>query len=102
MIFTEPILPESVRYFMNKNQRELLKAYIMAWPRTAPMLQETGEHLEDFSDQNLLSVALLVAYHQDLPANNIEPFFHTKFDLQADDLCEALQLLVHHIVQNHF
>jgi hypothetical protein len=87
---------------MNNDQRESLKTYINAYPRTTPILQDTGEYLEDFSDQNLLVAALLVAYHQGLLARNIRPFFGTKFNLQADELREALELLVQHIIQNNY
>jgi hypothetical protein len=65
------------------------------------MLQRTGERLEDFSDQNLLSAALLVAYYEDLPAKNIRLFFQTNFGLKIDDLREAFGLIVEHVAQNN-
>jgi hypothetical protein len=68
----------TAQHGMSKNQRKLLKDYINAWRRTASMLRRTGERLEDFSDQNLLGAALLVAYHD-----------------------EALQLIVEHVAQNN-
>jgi hypothetical protein len=86
---------------MNQHQRKLLKDYINAWPRTASMLQCTGERLEDFSDQNLLGAAVLVAYYEDLPAKTIRPFFQTNFGLDIDDLREALQLIVEHVAHNN-
>jgi hypothetical protein len=65
------------------------------------MLQRTGEHLEDFSDQNLLGAALLVACYQDLPVDDIIPFFQTNFGLQTADLREALHPLLQHIAKNN-
>ena len=73
----------------------------MTWPRTAPMLQHTGEQLEDFSDQKLLGAALLVAYHQDLPVDDIIPFFQTNFGLQTADLREAFRWLLQPIIRNN-